>query len=58
MTSESENKNDVLQSKVEELRRENIRLKNIIANLVLDLEIKSEELKNIQIPGGVFKRAE
>ncbi len=58
MTSESENKNDVLQSKVEKLRRENIGLKNIIVNPVLDLEIKSEELKNIQIPGGVFKRAE
>jgi putative transposase len=45
LTSESEKKNAVLQNIADELRRENIRLKNIIANLVLELEIKSEELK-------------
>ncbi|MES1226844.1 MAG: transposase [Bacteroidota bacterium] len=55
LTSESENKNDLLQSRVEELRKENIRLKNIIANLVVDLEIKSEELKSIQLQGGTDK---
>ncbi|MES1219607.1 MAG: transposase [Bacteroidota bacterium] len=56
LNAESENKNGVLQSKVEELRKENIRLKSIIANLVVDLEIKSEELKTVQVQGGIVKR--
>jgi putative transposase len=56
LTSESENKNSVLQNIADELRRENIRLKNIIANLVLELEIKSEELKTAKLQAGNLNR--
>jgi len=51
LTSESESKNGFLQNIVDDLRIENVRLKNIIANLVLELEIKSEELRTAQLHG-------
>jgi putative transposase len=51
LTNESESKNGLLESQVEELKKENMRLKKIIANLALDLEIKTEELKNRDLPG-------
>jgi len=40
----------MLQNKAEGFQKKNSRLKNIIANLVIDFEIKSEEAKGKQIP--------
>lgn len=42
---DSDTKDEVLESRIEDLLKENMRLKKIIANLVLDIEIKNEELR-------------
>lgn len=42
---DSDTKSDILESRMEDLLKENLRLKKIIANLVLDIEIKNEELR-------------